>query len=59
MKNIGSIILAVIAVWLVWWFVKWIIAVAMLLLFKVVMIAAFFGLVYVVYKALNKEKIAW
>ncbi|GDX40660.1 hypothetical protein LBMAG21_09520 [Armatimonadota bacterium] len=39
--------------------IKWVLAIAMILLFKVVMIAAFVGLVYVVYKALNKEKVRW
>ncbi len=59
MKNIGSIILAIILVFLVWGIVKWLLAVAMILLWKVLLIAAFVGLVYVVYKALNKEKVAW
>ncbi|MCX6381509.1 MAG: hypothetical protein NT023_18865 [Armatimonadetes bacterium] len=59
MKNIGSIILAIIAVLLLWGLIKWVLAIAMILLFKVVMIAAFVGLVYVVYKALNKEKVRW
>jgi len=59
MKNIGSIILAIIAVLLLWGLIKWVLAIAMILLFKVVMIAAFVGLVYLVYKALNKEKVRW
>lgn len=59
MKNIGSIILAIIAVLLLWGLIKWVLAIAMILLFKVVMIAAFVGLVYVVDKALNKEKVRW
>ncbi len=59
MKDIGKLILAIIAVLLVWGLIKWVLAIAMILLWKVALIAAFVGLVYVVYKAMNKEKVTW
>jgi hypothetical protein len=59
MKNLFYVILAIIAVMLVWGLIKWILAIALILVWKVVLIAAFVGLVYMVYKALTKQKATW
>lgn len=59
MKAILQLIVAIILVMIVWNLIKWVLGMAFLLLFKVALIAAFVGLVYLVVKAMNKEKVRW
>ncbi len=59
MKAILQVILAIVLVMLVWGLVKWFMALAFVLLWKVAMIAIFVGLVYMVIKAMNRQKVSW
>ena len=57
MKNILYIIGAFIAVALLWHFVAPLLGWALHLAFKIALIALFAGAAYLVYKAMNREKL--
>jgi hypothetical protein len=59
MKAVLQVIVAIILVMIVWGLVKWIMAMAFILLWKVALLALFVGLVYVIVKAMNRQKVSW
>lgn len=59
MKAVLQLIVAIILVMIVWNLVRWVLGLAFLLLWKVALIAAFVGLIYLVIQAMNKQKARW
>ena len=57
MKNVVMVVVSLVIVWIVWNVIKGFLFSVVGIAFQLVLLALFCGAVYMVYKALNRQKI--